>query len=227
MKFQNLQRFKTERPTVIDRLPIYTKEELIKFEDDICEIFNQGKIRAPVHLHNGNEEQIIKVFESVNPQDWVFSTWRSHYHCLLKGVPQETLKKEIFDGKSITLCFPEYKIFSSAIVTGVIPIALGAAMNAYRMKSNEHVWCFVGDMTSETGAFFEAAKYAVAWNLPISFVVEDNGKSVCTQTNEVWNSQENFWHEFSSLEPKNPSKVYHYKYESKYPHAGGGKRIQF
>jgi len=227
MKFQNLQRFKTRRPSVITNLPKYEKDDLIKFEEDVCNEFNQGKIRAPVHLHNGNEEQVLKIFEHVNPQDWVFSTWRSHYHCLLKGVPKDLLKKDIMAGKSITLCYPEFKIFSSAIVTGIIPIALGAAMNAFRRKSDEHVWCFVGDMTAETGAFFEAAKYAVSWNLPITFVVEDNGKSVCTVTKEVWNHQESFWHDFGSLNPKNDSKVYYYKYETKYPHAGGGKRIQF
>ena len=34
------------------------KEKLIKFEEEIAELFNSGKIRAPVHLYHGNEEQI-------------------------------------------------------------------------------------------------------------------------------------------------------------------------
>ena len=38
------------------------KEELIKFENEIAEIFNSGKIKAPVHLYHGNEEQIINIF---------------------------------------------------------------------------------------------------------------------------------------------------------------------
>ena len=42
-----------------------------------------------------------------------------------RGMTQEQLKKDILDGKSITLCYPEYNIFSSAIVrVGSISIAL-------------------------------------------------------------------------------------------------------
>ena len=39
------------------------KEELIKFEEEIAELFNGGNIFAPVHLYNGNEDQIINVFK--------------------------------------------------------------------------------------------------------------------------------------------------------------------
>ncbi len=53
--------------------------------------------------------------------DEIRARWRSHYQCLLKGVPQEQVKQDILDGKSITLCYPEYRVYSSAIVTGNIP----------------------------------------------------------------------------------------------------------
>ena len=43
-------------------------------------------------------------------------------------------------------------------------------------------------MASETGTFFENYKYAVNHDLPITFVVEDNNKSVCTDTRKVWNT---------------------------------------
>jgi len=81
-----------------------TREELIRFEDDIADCFNNAMIKAPVHLYSGNEDQIIDVFKNVKQEDWVFCTWRSHYQCLLKGVPQEQIKKDILAGKSITLC---------------------------------------------------------------------------------------------------------------------------
>jgi hypothetical protein len=72
-----------------------TKEELIAFEEDIAAVFNEGKIRAPVHLYFGNEEEMIGVFRAIRPQDWVFCSWRSHYQCLLKGVPKEAVREEI------------------------------------------------------------------------------------------------------------------------------------
>ena len=43
-------------------------------------------------------------------------------------MPEKILEKEILNGKSISLCFPEYKIYSSAIVGGILPIATGVAM---------------------------------------------------------------------------------------------------
>ena len=53
----------------------------------------------------------------------------------------------------------------------------------------------------------------------IGFVIEDNGKSVCTDTKAVWNSELYFANE--------TRKIIYYQYETKYPHAGAGKRIQF
>jgi pyruvate dehydrogenase E1 component alpha subunit len=196
-----------------------TVKQLIDFETDIAECFNNTLIKAPVHLYDGNEEQMIKIFEQVQPEDWVFCTWRSHYQCLLKGVPPEQVKQDILQGKSITLCYPEYNIYSSAIVTGNIPIATGVALDIKRKKQSNHVWCFVGDMTSETGTFFENWKYSLNHDLPITFVIEDNGKSVCTLTKEVWNNDLYFKNE--------TRKIIYYQYNTKYPHAGAGKRIQF
>ena len=95
----------------------YSAQELIDFEEDIASEFNAGKIKAPVHLYSGNENEMIQIFKQIKDEDWVLCTWRSHYQCLLKGVPAEEVKKNIMEGKSISLCFSDYKIFSSAIVT--------------------------------------------------------------------------------------------------------------
>ena len=64
----------------------WSKQDLIDFEDDIITHWSNGEITGPVHLSNGNEEQLIKIFSKVHPNDWVFSTWRSHYHGLLHGI---------------------------------------------------------------------------------------------------------------------------------------------
>ena len=112
------------------------KDKLINFEEEIASLFNQGKILSPVHLYQGNEEKIIEVFKKIKNKDWVFCSWRSHYQCLLKGVPPEKIKNEILAGRSISLCFPEYKIYSSALVGGSIPIAVGTAM-ALKLKKRK------------------------------------------------------------------------------------------
>lgn len=198
-----------------------TKEELISFEEEIAGLFNAGKIRAPVHLYYGNEDQIISVFKHIRPQDWVFCSWRSHYQCLLKGVPKDQVRAEILAGRSISLCFPEYRIYSSAIVGGVLPVAVGAALAIQRRGEDAKVYCFMGEMTSETGMAHEAVKYSRNHRLPIHFVVEDNGKSVCTETREVWNQPR------LTFEDVADDYITYYRYESKYPHAGAGVRVQF
>ena len=197
------------------------KFDLIKFENEIASVFNSGKIRAPIHLYSGNEKFLLNFFKKIKKNDWVFCSWRSHYQCLLKGVPPKRLKKEILDGKSISLCFPEYKIYSSAIVGGSLPIAVGMAISLKRKKSKNKVYCFMGEMTSETGIAHETIKYSINKKLPIHFIVEDNKKSVCTDTRKTWSQKK------LTFERSKSKYITYYKYHLKYPHAGAGKRVQF
>ena len=201
-----------------------SKEELIQFENEMAACFDDAMIRAPVHLYNGNEEEMIKVFEdnNIGPEDWVLCSWRSHYQCLLKGVPRDDLKEAILQGRSISLCFSDYRVLSSGIVTGVLPIATGIALDIKRKGGTNKVYCFMGEMTSETGVAHECIKYARNHELPIRFIIEDNGKSVCTDTRATWNQQR------LTYEDVNDEYITYYKYKlDKYPHAGAGKRVQF
>jgi TPP-dependent pyruvate/acetoin dehydrogenase alpha subunit len=157
----------------------------------------------------------------VRPEDWVCCSWRSHYQCLLKGVPPEKVRDEILAGRSISLCFPEYRVVSSAIVGGIVPIAVGIALGLKRRGERGRVHCFMGEMTSETGIAHECIKYSYNHTLPIRFIVEDNGKSVCTDTREAWNQKA------LTVEQTPHPMVTHYKYETRYPHAGAGVRVQF
>ena len=199
----------------------FTENSLIQFEQKVAEAFNSGQIRAPVHLYGGNEREIIAVFKDIVEEDWVFCSWRSHYQCLLKGVPENRVFEEILAGRSISLCFPEHRVFSSAIVGGVLPIATGVAVAIKRNLGANMVYCFMGDMTAETGIAHECIKYSQQHDLPIQFIIEDNGQSVCTDTFETWGITE------SSFSKNKVSKVIYYKYTNPYPHAGAGARVQF
>lgn len=194
-----------------------TPADLIAFEREIADAFNAAKIRAPVHLAGGNERALIDIFRDVKPEDWVLTTWRSHYHCLLKGVPRETLKADIMAGRSITLTYPSHRIVSSAIVGGIVPIALGLAWSIKRNKSGETVWCFVGDMAAATGIFSECEQYAAGHELPMRWVIENNGKSVCTDTQKVWGG------EFGGIDVASER----YGYDLPWPHSGAGRRVEF
>ena len=140
----------------------------------------------------------------------------------MKGVPRERLKSDILARRSISLCYKEYKIISSGIVSGIIPIAVGIALDIQRKNESNKVYCFMGDMTSETGMAHECIKYSISKKLPIHFIIEDNNKSACTITREAWGLKE------LTYENVNNEYITYYKYDAnKYPHAGSGVRIQF
>ena len=177
------------------------KEDLIAFEEDIAREFEAGRIHAPVHLSGGNEQQLIDIFRDVKPQDWVLSTWRSHYHALLKGIPPAEVKAQIMAGRSMFISSVEHRFLSSAIMGGMLPIACGLAY------AGERVWCFVGDMCASIGAFKDAQRFADGHELDITFIVEDNGLSTNTPTEVAWNNGEEIW-----------ADVEYYKYARTYPH---------
>lgn len=202
-----------------------TKEELIAFENWCIKTYEDGKLRSPLHLSRNNEDQLIEIFKNIKPNDWVFSTYRSHYHALLKGIDEDWLKNWVLNNKSIHVMNSEHKFFTSAIVGGCLSIALGTAMaikkiTDYGEEEEPHVYCFVGDMTASLGVFQDCLKFAYNNRLPITFIIEDNGLSTDTPTKEAWG------------ETDEPVKDYtrytkYYKYERKLPHYGIGKFIDF
>ncbi len=170
-----------------------TPQDLIDFEDDIAAEFAAGNIKAPVHLNGGNEGQMIEAFRDIGPDDWVLTTWRSHYACLLRGVPPQEVKEAILRGRSIGLCFPKQRILSSAIVGGICPIAVGLAWAIKKKgKSQEKVHVFLGDMSAMSGIYRECQRYCIGHLLPVRWIIEDNGLSVCTDTLEAWGKAKAF-----------------------------------
>jgi pyruvate dehydrogenase E1 component alpha subunit len=191
-----------------------TARNLLDFETDVAGRFAAAEIRSPVHFSGGNEEELIEIFTHITREDWVFSTWRSHYHALLHGVPRERLMADILAGKSMNLNYPAYHFLTSAIVGGTLPIACGVAAGGPRC------WCFVGDMCASTGAFHDAVQYADGHDLPITFIVEDNGLATNTPTRGTWGTprcKNVTW----------SARVQSYPYIRTYPHVGLTQRVEF
>ena len=206
------------------------KNKLIEFEKYIGDKFNAGEIKAPVHLYDGNEDLIIEVFKDINlKDDWVCCTWRNHYQGLLKGIPKEQMIDLIVAGKSMVMNLPEHKFICSSIVGGIPSIAAGIALAIKIKNKSNKVWCWVGDMTAETGHFHEAYKYSVNNKLPITFIVEDNAKSVCTPTSKVWDRLKPYYlnSEYHGGIHRQENLIYYQYTNNKYPHAGAGMRVQF
>jgi pyruvate dehydrogenase E1 component alpha subunit len=188
------------------------KQGLLKFTEEIKLLYEAGKIRSPIHLSGINEDQLIKIFKDIKKNDWLFGTWRSHYLWLLSGRNPKKLKEQILDNHSMHVF--DKRFFTSAIVAGIAPIALGVAMALKKKNSKDRVWCFLGDGAFECGLSKECIRYAEGHDLPITYVLEDNGLCVRAKTQEVWGE-------------KKKKKLIKYKYIRKFPHAGSGSYVMF
>tara|TARA_R100000664_G_scaffold27197_1_gene37748 strand:+ start:15888 stop:16520 length:633 start_codon:yes stop_codon:yes gene_type:complete len=193
-----------------------TPEELIDFENKIRDEYEAGNIKGPIHLSSNNESQVIEIFKYIDKQDWVFAAWRNHYQALCHGVEPKKLYNSIVSGHSMGTNNVEPNFYASSIVGGIIPLALGSALALKRKGSKQKVWCFIGDMTYETGIFHECYKYAKNFNLPLIWVLEDNNMSVHTPTDMAWGKRQEIYDD-----------IVYYKYDSDYPHHGTGKWVNF
>ncbi len=211
----------------------HTVESLVAFEERVAEAFRAKKILAPIHLCSSTQAApMIEAFADFKPGDWAFGTWRSHFMCLLAGVPEQEVFDAILDGRSMFLQFRKYNVFCSAIVGGILPIALGVAAgidrDIYRHPDWEDcplegspniphptVWVFVGDMAARTGLFHEFQQYAAGHRLPVRIVIEDNFRSTNAKTEHVWGTLRG-----------SPS-VTRYEYSRTFPHVGLSERVSF
>ena len=198
----------------------WTKEKLIAFEDDIVSLYKDCKLPFLFHLSGGNENQLLRIFKNIIPGDYVLSNHRGHYHALLHGMPPEVVRQRILDGRSMFLYDRERNYFTSAIIGGTPAIAAGIAWALKHRGSDQKVWCFVGDMSFYTGTIQESIRYSEVHDLPITFVIADNGVSVTTPTAACWG------HSIKKLAEES-SKCVYYSYTNVFPHAGIGEKVLF
>lgn len=201
---------------------MWTPEALRAFEEKVKETYLTGVIRGAVHLSGGNEEQLIAIFKDIRPHDWVFSTYRAHYHCLLKGVPPERVMAEILRGRSMHLNFPDFRFYTSAIVGGICPIAVGVALGLQRQCESARIWAFIGEMASTMGIFHECEKYARNFHLPLTWVIQDDGLATNTPTWTVWG-----YHDGRRPPSWDGPNIIHFSFARTHPHIGCGVWVDF
>lgn len=199
-------------------------EKIKKFEKSIASLYKKGKIPFPVHLRSGREEALRGVFEKekIGASDYVYAYWDSHDICLLKGVPARELRKAIIRGESIALCFKDYGILCSGIAGSIMGVAVGHAWGIRAKGGKGRVFLFCGDMSAEMGIFHEAVKYAYNFDLPIKFVISNNGMSVLTPTPSAWGCSGSWWYG-----TKYQEMIIEFDYENGWPHSGIGAKVRF
>src|SRR3990167_4656703 len=201
-----------------------SKETIVSFEEDIASLYKEGKIPFPVHLRSGREDALHKVFrdEGIGSGDFIYAYWDAHDICLLKGVPVKTLRDAIVRGESIALSFPAYGVLCSGIAGSLMGVAVGHAFGLKRMGKKGRVFLFCGDMSAEMGIFHEAGQDAYYNDLPIKFVVSNNGMSVLTPTSEALGISWAWWAGTCYQDM-----IIEFDYENGFPHSGIGAKVRF
>ena len=175
-------------------MDIYNRMVMIrKFEEKAGTIFSQGQLAGFLHLYIGEEAVGAGVCAALNDDDYIVSTHRGHGHLIAKGGDVNKIMAELF-GKSTGYCkgkggsmhvadFSKGMLGACGIVGGGIPIAVGAALTIKRKHTNQVAVTFFGDGASNEGSFHESINFAAAQNLPVIFLVENNGYGEFTPQN--------------------------------------------
>ena len=192
-----------------------TKQELIDFELKVAEYWENGDLPYLIHLSGGNEDFLINLFEEIKDGDWIFSTHRNHHHALLSGIPRSELLTKILNGNSMFVFDSSRHFFTSSILAGTCAIAAGVAYALKEEGSTNKVWCFLGDGAEEQGHFYESVMMVQGHDLPCTFIIEDNNRSVDSSKSERVPSEFKF---------RMPGCVIRNHYTPTYPHAGNGTK---
>lgn len=174
----------TELTTPVLKKLYETMLRIRLFEDRTAVLYPEQLIKCPVHLCIGQEAISAGVCAHLNKEDYIFSTHRSHGHCIAKGMDLRPIAAELYGrttgcakgrGGSMHLVDTDNGIpGTTAIVGGCIPLAVGAALSAAKQKNNRISVAFFGDGAADEGVFQESLSYASLKRLPVVFVCENN-----------------------------------------------------
>ena len=122
--------------------------------------------------------------------DRIASTHRGHGHCIAKGVSVHAMMAEIY-GKANGSCggkggsmhiadLSKGMMGANGILGAGAPLICGAALAAKHLGHDGVGITFFGDGASNQGTVLESMNLAGVWNLPVIFVVENNGYAEST-----------------------------------------------
>jgi TPP-dependent pyruvate/acetoin dehydrogenase alpha subunit len=166
-------------------IELYKKVFLIrKSEETIRKYYYDDEMKTPVHLSVGEEAIAAGVCQAVGKDNQIFGTYRNHGIYLAKTEETDQFFGELYGKKtgmakgkagSMHMFLPEKNFLgASAIVTTIIPVAMGAAFANKYKKNGKLAFCFFGDGALEEGGFWESLNFAGLKKLPVIFICEDN-----------------------------------------------------
>ena len=176
----------------VEKLQRHYRQMLLirRFEERAQRAYNQALIGGYCHLNLGEEAAIVGLLAELQPDDYLFTNYREHGYAIARGIDPRKVMAELYGrvdgvskgwGGSMHMFDVTHRLLGGyGIVGGQLPIATGAALAVQYKDGDQIVMCTMGDGTAAIGAFHESLNLAGLWNLPIVFVIINNGLGMGT-----------------------------------------------
>ncbi len=196
-----------------------------KFEDKSGAAYIQQKIRGFLHLYNGQEAVLAGSIQAIDPKrDRMITAYRNHVQPIAMGMDPKYIMAELYGkstgcstgkGGSMHMFSKEHNFFGGhGIVGAQVPLGAGIAFADKYNENDSVTLCYMGDGAVRQGAFHEALNMAMLWDLPVIFIVENNGYAMGTSVartsnhTEIWKLGLGYDMPCGPVDGMDPEKVY-------------------
>lgn len=162
-----------------------------RFEERAARAYTEALVGGYCHLNLGEEAAVVGLMDALAPTDYLFTNYREHGYAIMRGIDPRQVMAELYGrvdgvskgwGGSMHMFDITHRLLGGyGIVGGQLPLATGAALAIDYRGGDEVVMCTLGDGTTAIGAFHESLNIAALWNLPVVFVVINNGLGMGTE----------------------------------------------
>ncbi|WP_084442582.1 pyruvate dehydrogenase (acetyl-transferring) E1 component subunit alpha [Termitidicoccus mucosus] len=174
-----------------ERVELYRRMVRIRrFEERSLRAYQSKKIGGFLHLYIGQEAVAVGCCSLMGKDDHVITAYRDHGHAIAVGMDTKPLMAELYGkvtgcskgkGGSMHYFDPTRNFWGGhGIVGGQVPLGTGLAYAIKYRGLKGAAMAFMGDGAVNQGAVHEAYNLASLWDLPVIFVIENNGYSMGT-----------------------------------------------
>jgi pyruvate dehydrogenase E1 component alpha subunit len=164
--------------------------EIRRFEQVALKFYSKGKMGGFLHLYIGQESVAVAAVSLMGEHDHVITAYRDHGHALAVGMGMNECMAELFGkrtgcskgkGGSMHFFAPDKNYWGGhGIVAGQTPLGLGLGYGIKYKGLPGCALCFLGDGAINQGAFHESMNLAALFEIPVVFIIENNGYSMGT-----------------------------------------------
>lgn len=173
------------------KIELYTQMVRIRrFEQASLKYYSAGKMGGFLHLYIGQEAVAVGTISLGAEDDHFITAYRDHGHALAVGMSMNECMAEMYGkqtgcskgkGGSMHFFAPDKNFWGGhGIVGGQTPLGLGLGYGLKYLDKKGCCMCYLGDGAVNQGAFHESLNIAALFEIPVIYIIENNGYSMGT-----------------------------------------------